>query len=631
MRSQPIDHAPLINGTSTRIAPLRDAVMAFVCVGIGLGLLLWLVSSLMQKRLQEQVTSDLLRTAYAGAVFLVPNLSADAPRDEASLDRQHAKLVQLLRMHVEIVDAFVISDSNGTLVVTNDVLQPSNPGEIPVPDEARMAMFEGQLVLSSPHVRDGIARVSAFAPIRAKDDSILGVVGIDVPEDWFLAQQAGSTSSWIVAFGLFVMSCVAGVVVYGLRMSIRESMTAHDTRLSALEMSVARGNAAEHRTSTVMATMSHELRTPLTAILGFTDLLLDPGYDVSVVRSHAQTIRRNGQHLLNVLNDVLDISKIEAGTMHTEKVPFDPLQVANDVSDLLEPRAREKQIELSFWAGADEGETAIPPRVDGDAFRVRQILLNLVGNAIKFTEEGSVTLSVRYDYERRELSFEVADTGVGIAADQLQNLFEPYHQADASASHRSQGAGLGLAISKRLAQHLGGDIRVHSEVARGSTFTLRMPAQTSTEDELAAGMGEREGFEAWTPRPSWRILLVEDTLEHQKLFYACLRRAGHSVDVCDNGERAVHKVRESEYLREPYTIVLLDVWLPGQDGLVTAREMREHGYRGPILAITADTSVETREQCVAGGCDEIYAKPLERATLLRALTRLVRGASLGAA
>jgi two-component system CheB/CheR fusion protein len=349
-----------------------------------------------------------------------------------------------------------------------------------------------------------------------------------------------------------------------------------------------------------------------------------------VLRSHAQTIRRNGQHLLNVLNDVLDISKIEAGTMHTEKAPFDPLQVANDVIDLLEPRAREKRIGLSFWAGADEGKTAIPPHVDGDAFRVRQILLNLVGNAIKFTEKGSVTLSVRYDYERRELSFEVADTGVGIEPEQLPMLFEPYHQADASGTRRTQGAGLGLAISKRLAQHLGGDIRVHSDLAQGSTFTLRVPAEASAEGERAHEE-HNQGFEPWTPRPSWRILLVEDTLEHQKLFYACLRRAGHSVDVCDNGERAVHKVREAEYLREPYTIVLLDVWLPGQDGLTTAREMRAHQFEGPILAITADTSAETREECLAAGMNEIYAKPFERTTLLTALTRLVRGASLGAA
>jgi signal transduction histidine kinase/CheY-like chemotaxis protein len=466
-------------------------------------------------------------------------------------------------------------------------------------------------------------------------DALLAFVGVVSVLGLLLllaTRQEAAVPVWVTLIMLLGVAVFAAAVIYRLRTAVRDAMTVHESRLSALEVSIARDARAKDHSSSVLATMSHELRTPLTAILGFTDLLLDPGYDVTVLRSHAQTIRRNGQHLLNVLNDVLDISKIEAGTLRTENMPFDPLQVANDVIDLLEPRAREKRIELSFWAGADDGQTAIPPQVDGDAFRLRQILINLVGNAVKFTEEGSVTLSVRYDHARRELSYEVADTGVGIEPDQMSSLFEPFHQADASVSRRSQGAGLGLAISKRLALHLGGDLRVQSDPARGSTFTLRVPAAPSAESVAATHAGQTPAaFETWIPRPSWRILLVEDTLEHQKLFYACLRRAGHSVDVCDNGERAVHKVRESEYLREPYTIVLLDVYLPGQDGFATATEMRAHGYLGPILAITADTSAETREQCLAAGCDEIYAKPLERGTLLTALTRLVRGASIGAA
>jgi signal transduction histidine kinase/ActR/RegA family two-component response regulator len=607
---------------SARIAPVRDAVIAFVCVGFGLGLLVWLASTPMQKRLREQVTDDLGRAARTAACLA----RSDAMDGASSADSP--RLEDMLSMEPDLTDTYIMAERDGRLRITKDIAHPVE--DVVVPDEALTALRERRTVLSPPHVRNGVVLVSAFAPIESRDDRVIGVAGVDVTEDWLNERQAAAGSFWIVAFALFGLAGLAGLVVLALRTSVRDSMAAHEARLSTLEANVARNTQDEQRTSRVMATMSHELRTPLTAILGFTDLLLDPGYDVGVVRMHAQTIRRNGQHLLHLLNDVLDIARMDAGAMRTEIAPYDPLEIANDVIDLLEPRAREKRIDLSFWAGALEGETAIPPHVDGDALRVRQILINLVGNAVKFTEKGEVTLSVRYDKVRQELSFEVADTGVGIGPEQLPMLFEPYHQADEPSNRRTQGAGLGLAISKRLAQHLGGDIRVQSKLEHGSTFTLRIPAAASSEsDRLQAE--KQEGFEVWTPRPSWRILLVEDTLEHQKLFFACLRRAGHSVDVCDNGKRAVHKVRESQYLSEPYTIVLLDVWLPGQDGLQTARELRAHQYLGPILAITADLSAETREECLAAGINEIYAKPFERTTLLTALTRLVRGAAAGAA
>jgi signal transduction histidine kinase/CheY-like chemotaxis protein len=457
-------------------------------------------------------------------------------------------------------------------------------------------------------------------------DAILTFVGVGLVLLLILAYGTGPI--WIAASVVLLVACGSAYGIYRLRCAVRDTVAGHEARLAALEENAARAAAGvRDQAGSMLATVSHELRTPLTAILGFTDLLLDPNDDVTMLRSHAQTIRRNGQHLMNVLNDVLDISKIEAGTMHVEHAPFDPLQVAHDVVALLEPRAGEKGIDL----GLRVDRASLPAYLDGDALRVRQILLNLVANAVKFTEVGEVTLSVRYDREERALVLTVIDTGVGIAPEQMTSLFEPFHQADASSRRRSQGVGLGLAISKRLARHMGGDIQVESEPARGSRFTLRIPAEPSSQRELAALPSARDAFETWTPRPSWKMLLVEDTLEHLKLFYGCLRRAGHSVDVCDNGGRALTKVRESEYLREPYTIVLLDLYLPDQDGLTTAREMREHGYKGPILAITADTSAETRERCIAAGCDDVYVKPLERVALLTALTRLVRGVSVGAA
>ncbi len=471
----------------------------------------------------------------------------------------------------------------------------------------------------TPSESDSKARI---VPLR---DAILTFTGVGAV--LFLILAYGTGPLWIAVSVILLVACGAAFGIYRLRRAVRDAVAGHEKRLAALEVNMTRAAEVRDRAGSMLATVSHELRTPLTAILGFTDLLLDPTDDVTMLRSHAQTIRRNGQHLMNVLNDVLDISKIEAGTMHVECAPFDPLQVAHDVVALLEPRAIEKGIDLELRV--ERG--TVPGYLDGDALRVRQVLLNLVANAVKFTEDGEVTLAVRYDREQRALVLEVNDTGTGIAPEQMSSLFEPFNQANASSSRRSQGAGLGLAISKRLALHMGGDIQVQSRPSHGSTFTLRIPCEPSSQRELAALPAARAAFEAWTPRPSWKMLLVEDTLEHQKLFYGCLRHAGHSVDVCDNGERAVIKVRESRYLSEPYTAVLLDLYLPGQDGLATAREMREHGYKGPILAITADTSAETRERCLAAGCDDVYAKPLERAALLTALTRLVRGASVGAA
>jgi two-component system CheB/CheR fusion protein len=297
-----------------------------------------------------------------------------------------------------------------------------------------------------------------------------------------------------------------------------------------------------------------------------------------------------------------------------------------EVSDLFEPRAKEKFITLRC---IEEGQ--IPGCVDADEVRVRQILLNLLSNGLKFTEHGTVTAIVSYDSAHSILEYCVTDTGIGIAADHFEHIFKPYQQALNDDVRRFGGTGLGLAISKRLAALLKGSLTVQSRPGEGSTFTLRLPAPV-----VAAGAREEREIaspsDTWKPRPSWRVLVVEDTLDHQKLIFAALRRAGHTVEVCETGERALKLVRETEYLREPYTVLVLDAHLPGMSGSATARALREYGFRGPILALTADEADEAREACLLAGCDEVLLKPADSERLLSALSRLVHGSkSVGVA
>jgi signal transduction histidine kinase/CheY-like chemotaxis protein len=383
-------------------------------------------------------------------------------------------------------------------------------------------------------------------------------------------------------------------------------------------------DAANQAKSQFLANMSHEIRTPMTAILGYLDLLAEPAPSAADHRERVEVVRRNARHLLDIINDILDLSKIEAGELRVECLPCAPAAVCAEVATLMRPRAEARGLELRLDAPADT------PRVMTDPLRLRQVLLNLVGNAVKFTDRGSVTLRVRHapeDGGRWRLTFEVADTGIGMAPDQIARLFRPFSQADGSMSRRFGGTGLGLMISKRLTEAMGGTVRVRSEPRVGSTFMVTLPARAAPEHAAPAP--------AAAPAPPGparlvgRVLLAEDGPDNQRLISAILTRGGADVTVVGDGRAAVEAARASAAEGRPYALVLMDMQMPELDGYGAAGALRREGWSGPIVALTAHAMAGDRERCLNAGCDDYLTKPVDRAVLLTACARWMRGPVAG--
>lgn len=380
--------------------------------------------------------------------------------------------------------------------------------------------------------------------------------------------------------------------------------------------------AAARAKSEFLANMSHELRTPLTAILGYADVLYEAASAEQADRQNLETvdiIRSNGRHLQELIDDILDFSKIEANRMTLERVQVPPRKLVEDVLRLMKLRAAEKGLLLQT-----EFCYPLPDKIVTDALRVRQILVNLVGNAIKFTERGSIKVTLRFDESQQSQLFQVSDTGIGIRPDQLQNLFTPFSQADASMSRRFGGTGLGLSISKRLAQMLGGDITAESRFGTGSTFTLEISAElcpdtvmvTAESASLVPPLGT--GTAATTAIPQFtgcRMLLAEDVLANQKLIAFLLQKAGAQVSVVDNGLLAVESIREAAAAGMPFDLVLMDIQMPEMDGYTATRTLRDQGYAGRIIALTAHASEEDRERCLKSGFDGFAVKPIQKEQL----------------
>ena len=399
--------------------------------------------------------------------------------------------------------------------------------------------------------------------------------------------------------------------------------------------------AGDHAKSAFLANMSHEIRTPMTAILGYTELLGDPQQTIEQRRNALQTIRRNGQHLLSIVNDILDLSKIEAGKFTLEKTICSPIEILDDVITLMQVRAESGNVTLNV-----EYEVPLPREIETDPLRLRQILINLIGNAIKFAENGTVTVRMRFEDGDQAgatrnatgerpgvVCFEIADTGIGMSEEQTAQLFTPFTQADSSSSRRFGGTGLGLTISRRLARLLGGEIEVVSQLGRGSTFTVRIAAPRVEAHALVWNdlslraivqrAGARSKSEPNLPRPklSGRILLVEDSPDNQRLLRHHLEQAGADVTIDEHGRAAVDRLLGGGDSASPpsapaFDLVLMDMQMPVMDGYEATRTLRANGYDRPILALTANAMAGDREKCLAAGCDEHLPKPIDRAMLL---------------
>jgi CheY-like chemotaxis protein len=394
-----------------------------------------------------------------------------------------------------------------------------------------------------------------------------------------------------------------------------------------------RAEAASRAKSDFLANISHEIRTPMTAILGYADLLLDAESIQGDERDWVETARRNGDHLLTLLNEVLDISKIEAGRMTIERRSCSTVDVVDGVVQLFKSRALEKRLVLEVqYAGP------IPSTIETDPTRLRQVLANLLGNAIKFTETGSVRLVVRLqpapDTGGWRLRFDVVDTGIGISEDYLPRLFEPFSQADTSSTRRFGGTGLGLAISRRLVECLGGSMLVKSSPGEGSQFRFTIDPgplrsdhlfDSPTLDRSAHEVRPVESDADRDGAPRGRVLLAEDSPDNQRLIATILRRAGYEVEVAENGELACECALAAVESESPFDVILMDMQMPVLDGYEATRRLRREAYAGPILALTAHAMEGDRDKCIAAGCDDFASKPVNRAELIELIARYARG------
>lgn len=372
---------------------------------------------------------------------------------------------------------------------------------------------------------------------------------------------------------------------------------------------------ASRAKSEFLANVSHEMRTPLTAILGYADLMAETD-DPEQARRHVGTVRSAGSHLLTVINDVLDLSKIEAGRLSVEALETDLPALLRELDSIMRPRAEGKGVRLEM---AVDGE--LPLRIRTDPTRLRQILMNLLGNACKFTEEGWVR--VRASAEGGRLLVDVEDTGGGISIEQAGRLFEAFSQADASTSRRFGGTGLGLTISRRLANLMGGDVvLVRSTPGRGSLFrasvTLDPVPGTGTFDRFEPGeLPQPAATGAEGTRLSGRVLLAEDGPDNQRLIAHHLRKAGATVEIADNGRIALEMISKAAGDGRPYDLLVTDIQMPEMDGYTLVRTLRASGSRLAAVALTAHAMSEDRQRCLDAGCDDYASKPIDRAALLK--------------
>jgi PAS domain S-box-containing protein len=385
-------------------------------------------------------------------------------------------------------------------------------------------------------------------------------------------------------------------------------------KLGELESVRARqaAESANNMKSSFLANMSHEIRTPLGAILGFAELLRDPRLDAAERESYHRIIKRNGEQLSTLINDILDLSKIEAGQLKAEILPCTLRNLIEEVCSGFRVQARDKLVDLSW-----DAEPALPDVIGTDPTRLRQILTNLISNAIKFTDRGSILIYAKRDVDG-SVKISVADTGVGISTEHAAKLFQPFTQADASITRKYGGTGLGLTLSKRLAQALGGNLVLESsKPGLGSVFALTLQNQLAPSALKSNSTGTDQDArkdEVLNPLSGYSILLVEDFLDNQLLITRILKRQGAEIDIASNGEEGVEKA-----LNGNYDIVLMDIQMPEMDGYTAARLMRERGFTKPIFALTAHAMQEIRNQCLEAGFSDLLTKPIKAEELIRKL------------
>ena len=436
------------------------------------------------------------------------------------------------------------------------------------------------------------------------------IVNITVTDDLFLAQWR--------QFSL-LLCAVAGACVLAVTVAFKvlvDQLRRREDSMAATEKLKLEAEAASLAKSEFLAMMSHEIRTPLTAIIGFAEML--GGASDKAVRSDAaQVIVRNSEHLLHIINDILDISKIEAERLHLEHVAFSPIETVWGLDAMMSAQASSKGIAFRMAI-----EYPFPSLLMGDPTRWKQVLFNLCSNAVKFTELGSVELTLWYDPAPGRLVCNVVDTGIGISPAQREKLFAPFVQADSAVARKYGGTGLGLHLVKRLAEKMGGAVQVASALGKGSVFEVSVAAApapgmqwlaSAPIVEVAASVRDKAGMQL-----DGHVLLAEDGPDNRKLICAYLAALGLTVAVAEDGERAVALA-----LAQRYDLILMDIQMPVMDGMRATDLIRAAGYEGPIVALTANVMAEDVQRYLGAGFSHCVGKPIARGELAQLLARLL--------
>ena len=524
-----------------------------------------------------------------------------------ALAQSHATLNQALGA---MADGFLLCDADDRVLRWND-------------------RYVGMFPWLQPVLREGVPfrqLAEAAAPIAVPDG------GASERAAWVemrTRMHREANRAWEQDLGKgFVVAAVERRTSDGGVVSVVRDITADERRL---RQATAAAEAANEAKSQFLANMSHEIRTPLNAVLGLNALMLG-GRLTSEQRRHAELIGNAGQLLLALINDILDLSKIEVGGMQLAEQPFNPARAAQEVLALLRERATEKGLDLTLTLAPE-----LPDCVLADPVRVRQVMFNLVGNALKFTDQGRVAVSLSQraaDNGDVLLVLTVQDTGIGIPADALPHLFDRFTQADTSAARRHGGSGLGLAIAKEVAHIMGGGIEVSSQPQVGSTFVATLRCRPAAPAAPLLGVVD-PGFEATQsparltlaePRRRLQVLVAEDNSVNQVLIQAILQRMGHWAEIAVDGLAAVRAVQ-----REAHDLVLMDMQMPEMDGLDATRAIRRLpglACRVPIVAMTANARPEDRQACLDAGMDDYVSKPIDLHDLARAIERAMGGRAM---
>ena len=412
-------------------------------------------------------------------------------------------------------------------------------------------------------------------------------------------------------------------VVHGYALEITLRKKAEKEMLAAqIEKSAA--EAANVAKSAFLANMSHEIRTPLTAIIGFSESLLDASQSMTERVDSINTVIRSGKHLLQIINDILDISKVEAEKLEVEHLQVSPFEILNDVQSLISLVAQEKGLDFNI-----EYDFPLPATIITDPVRLKQIIINLCSNAIKFTAKGGVCIKVFCDLDTEIFHLEVMDSGIGLTGEQISRIFDPFTQADSSTTRQYGGTGLGLHLSKKLAEKLGGDITVESTPGEGSCFKVSIASGPVDKANLCFSVPKLQapdvqpilGRDGVTLKG--RVLLTEDNIDNQRLISMYLKKLGADVTIANNGQEAIDIVRDNEF-----DLILMDMQMPVMNGIDATIFLRNQGYSKPVIALTANAMKEDVDACYKAGCDNFIQKPVIQHQFMKVISDYLQPATV---